>query len=78
MLFLAETSLTLFVTLFLPGSLFSLFLISGRKSSLDIQLTDDGIDFIVQDFIKNPGRAKSRNVTLFFESDQLKQKDDEF
>ncbi|CAF1455821.1 unnamed protein product [Rotaria magnacalcarata] len=49
-----------------------------KLSSLDIQLTDHGIDFIVQDFIKNPGRAKSRNVTLFFESDQLKQKDDEF
>ncbi|CAF4546828.1 unnamed protein product [Rotaria sp. Silwood2] len=49
-----------------------------KLSNLDIQLTDDGIDFIVQDFIKNPGCAKSRNVTLFFESDELKQKDDEF
>ncbi|CAF3712042.1 unnamed protein product [Rotaria socialis] len=49
-----------------------------KLSSLNIQLTDDGIDFIIQDFIKSPGRAKSRNVTLFFESDQLKQKDDEF
>ncbi len=47
-----------------------------KLSSLDIQLTDEGIDFIVQDFIKNPGRAKSRNITLFVEDDREKQKDD--
>ncbi len=48
-----------------------------KLSSLDIQLTDQAIDFIIQDFIKNPGRAKSRNITLFFETDREKQKDDE-
>ena len=40
-----------------------------KLSSLDIQLTDDAINFIVQDFIKNLGCAKSRNVALFLETD---------
>ncbi len=44
-----------------------------KLSSLDIELTDEAINFIIQDFIKNPGRAKSRNVTLFFESYEAKQ-----
>jgi len=48
-----------------------------KLSSLDIQLTDEGMDFIIQDFIKNPGRAKSRNITLFLEGDEEKHKDDE-
>ncbi len=48
-----------------------------KLSSLDIQLTNQAIDFIIQDFIKNPRRAKSRNITLFFETDREKQKDDE-
>ncbi|CAF1136480.1 unnamed protein product [Rotaria sordida] len=48
-----------------------------KLSILDIQLTDYGIDFIVQDFIKNSERAKSRNVTLFFQSDQMNQRNDE-
>lgn len=48
-----------------------------KVSSLDIQLTDDAIDFIVQDFIKNPGRAKSRNIALFLESDQTNENSDE-
>jgi len=48
-----------------------------KVSSLDIQLTDEAINYIIQDFVKNPGRAKSRNVKLFLETDQEKQKDDE-
>jgi len=48
-----------------------------KVSSLDIQLTDEAINYIIQDFVKNPGRAKSRNVKLFLETDQVKQKDDE-
>ncbi|CAF4194678.1 unnamed protein product, partial [Rotaria sordida] len=48
-----------------------------KLSSLDIQLTDDAVNFIVEDFVKNPGRAKSRNVALFLETDQMKNDDDE-
>ena len=48
-----------------------------KLSSLDIRLTDDAIDSIVHDFIKNPGRAKSRNVALFVEGDILEGNDDE-
>jgi hypothetical protein len=48
-----------------------------KLSALDIQLTDDAVDFIVQDFVKNPGRAKSRNIALFLENDQLNENDDE-
>jgi hypothetical protein len=35
-------------------------------SRFDIQLTHEAIDFIIQDFIKSPGRAKSHNIALFF------------
>ncbi len=48
-----------------------------KLSALEIQLTDDAVDFIVQDFVKNPGRAKSRNIALFLENDQLNENDDE-
>ncbi len=48
-----------------------------KLSALDIQLTDDAVDFIVQDFVKNPGRAKSRNIAMFLENDQLNENDDE-
>jgi hypothetical protein len=48
-----------------------------KVSSLDIQLTDEAINYIIQDFVKNPGRAISRNVKLFLETDQEKQKDEE-
>jgi len=48
-----------------------------KVSSLDIQLTDDAVNFIVQDFVKNPGRAKSRNITLFFKTDEVIENDAE-
>lgn len=48
-----------------------------KLSSLNIQLTDDGVNFIVQDFVKHPGRAKSRNIALFLEGDQVVENDDD-
>jgi hypothetical protein len=48
-----------------------------RSSSNHIQLTDEAISFIIQHFIKNSGREKSRNISLIFETDKEKQKDDE-
>jgi hypothetical protein len=48
-----------------------------KLASLDIELTDDAANFIIQDFVKNPGRAKSRNITLFLESDQVKENYDD-
>lgn len=40
-----------------------------KASSLDIVLTEDAINFIIDDFVRNPGRAKSRNVRSFFQND---------
>ena len=49
-----------------------------KISSLDLPLTSEAISFIIKDFIQNPGRAKARNVTLFFENGEDKEQDEEF
>ena len=49
-----------------------------KISSLDLPLTSEAISFIIKDFIQNPGRAKARNVTLFYENGEDKEQDDEF
>jgi hypothetical protein len=49
-----------------------------KISSLDLQLTDEAINFIIKDFIQNPGRAKTRNITLFFENGEDKEQDNQF
>jgi hypothetical protein len=41
-----------------------------KVASLGIELEEDSVDFIVHDFIRNPGRAKSRNITLFYENEE--------
>ncbi|CAF1244483.1 unnamed protein product [Rotaria sp. Silwood1] len=38
-----------------------------KMSTLNIDLTDDGIKFIIEDFINNPKRANSRNINVFME-----------
>jgi hypothetical protein len=34
-------------------------------SALKIDLTDDGINFIIEDFLSNSHRAKMRNISVF-------------
>ncbi|CAF1535459.1 unnamed protein product, partial [Adineta steineri] len=48
-----------------------------KLSSIKMDLTQDAITSIVEDFVKNPGRAKSRNVTLFMENDQFEGNEDD-
>ncbi len=48
-----------------------------KRSNLDLQLTDEAISFIIQDFIKILDIQKTRNITLFFENDADKEQDNE-
>ncbi|CAF1207966.1 unnamed protein product [Adineta ricciae] len=48
-----------------------------KLSSLKIELTEYIINCIVQDFVKNPGRTKSHNITLFLKDDQYQSDGDD-
>ena len=43
---------------------------SVKVASLGIELKKDSGEFTVHDFIRNPGRAKSRNITLLYENEE--------
>jgi hypothetical protein len=47
-----------------------------KMSALKIDLTDHAIKFIIEDFVSNPQRAKSRNVSVFIEGNDTEELDD--
>ncbi|CAF3776542.1 unnamed protein product [Rotaria sordida] len=48
-----------------------------KVSSLKVNLTDDAIKFIIDDFISNPQRAKRRNISVFTEYNNEMEFDEE-
>jgi hypothetical protein len=52
--------------------------ISIKLSTLKIDLTDDAIKFIIDDFISHPQRAKHRNVSVFIEGNNKTKFDEDF
>jgi hypothetical protein len=49
-----------------------------KLSTLKIDLTDDAINFIVDDFVSNPQRAKHRNVSIFIKDNNETKLDEDF
>ena len=49
-----------------------------KLSTLKIDLTDNAIKFIIDDFISNPQRAKRRNVSIFIEGNNETKLDEDF
>ena len=48
-----------------------------KVSALKIDLTDDAIKFIIEDFMSNPQRAKRRNISVFTEYNNAARLDDD-
>jgi hypothetical protein len=46
-----------------------------KVSTLAPCLTDEAIQFVIRDFVSHPGRAKSRNITIFLNSSDEEQQD---
>jgi hypothetical protein len=46
-------------------------------SALKIDLTNRAIKFIIEDIFSNPQRAKSRNVSVFIEGNDVEELDDD-
>ncbi len=46
-----------------------------KASTLAPCLTDEAIQFIIRDFVSHPGRAKSRNITIFLDNSDEEQHD---
>ena len=49
-----------------------------KMSANKVDLTDDAIKFIIEDFISNPQRAKSRNISVFIEDNKETEPDEYF
>jgi hypothetical protein len=47
-------------------------------SDIKVDLTDDAIKFIVEDFISNSQRAISRNISVFAEGNNGTELDEDF